>query len=136
MTSSRSVDRWIGVGCALLLLVVYLTTIHAFAQPGEPASQLVRHLGLIPRQTPSHPLWSLVVALVARIPGGGIALRVAVVSAVCGALVAWLLYETVAGAIFAVIEKNPSNTRRAVIASRLAGVSAVLFLGFSTPFWV
>ena len=129
------IGRLVGPVLGAVAFVVYLCTLNSGPCPGVSAGLLAQYAGLIPQPTPSYPLWGALVKMLAAIPLSGLAFRVNLLSAVCGALSVWFLYKLVAGAIYATVMVTPANERRARMASMLAGMAAALFLAFSIPFW-
>ncbi|MEI6970300.1 MAG: DUF2723 domain-containing protein [bacterium] len=122
----------LGVGA----LVLYLLSLCPGAYPGESASYMVQAAGLIPKTSPANPVWAAIVWLLLQIPVGGIALKVNLLSAVCGAASVGLLYRVVADMVFHWIGPDSADGSTARIASTLAGVAAAVSLAFSIPFWM
>jgi len=133
---SRVLDLAIAAAVGLLALMVYVVTLSASPYPGESADLIVRFAGIEPKYLPTHPLWAWVVAVLARIPLGGLAARLGLFSALCGAVAVGLLYSVVRGALQAILAPDPDVAPRAAVASRLAGVTAALALAFCVPFWM
>lgn len=129
------IDRFIGLCLAVLALVVYLATLSIGAYPGDSVNHIVQVTGLFPRLSPLNPLWSAISYFIARIPFGGIAVKLNIFSALCGFLSVWLMHLVVHGTIRNIIDVHVIDPKRAVIASRLAGISSALFLAFCVPFW-
>jgi len=130
------ISSFIGPAFGLIALAVYGLTLSSGAYPGESAFLIVQHTRLFPRLSPSDPLWHALVEIVSALPFGGLAFRLNALSALCGALSVWLIYEIVAGAVFGLIDVSDSNRLKARIAARLAGVAAGVFLAFCIPFWI
>ena len=120
----------------LLAFVVYALTLCVGAYPGESANLALQYLGVLPRFDCSHPIWSGVVWLVARMPVGDAMTRLNLLSAIFGAVAAGLVCRVVAGAIHLAIIPEEATRKRAEAASLLAGGAASLALIFSAPFWV
>ncbi len=134
--SSRIVDLVIGAGLGLLSLVVYLFTLSAGAYPGESSSLIMEYTGIFPKFLPTHPLWAGLVWMVSYVPIGGIATRLNVLSAICGAGVVWLVYELMQSVVSNLITLDVNNIKRNILASRLSGLVSALFMAFCIPFWM
>ena len=126
----------IGILLAAVALIAYAVTLSPGACPGESAGLIVQYAGLFPKLKPDHPLWGALVWTLSRGPADHLALRLNWLSALCGAGSVYLLYRIMVGAIYGTITVTPVNRAKALIAARLAGVSAALLLAFSVPFWV
>lgn len=88
----------VALGTGLLVLVVYVATLHA-GVPGGDAGELIAVAGTGGvAHPPGYPLYSLLAGVFARLPWGSLAWRVNLFSAVCGAAAAALLADTVARA--------------------------------------
>lgn len=126
----------IGFSLAGAALVVYLTTLSPGAVPGESAGLVVRNSGLVPNLLPTHPVWGSITWLVSHVPFGGLALRLNVFSAICGALSVWLLYAVMARAVEHVIDPNAADQKTVRIAGHIAGVVSAGAFAFCAPFWI
>lgn len=125
----------LGPALFLLALAVYFATLSKGACPGESAIQIAQYSGLTPRITPLFPLWTWLVGLVSMIPMGGLAIRLNILSAVCGALSVWLLYSIVKCSVYGIIEKENVGDKIATVAAMLAGIVSALFFAFCVSFW-
>lgn len=134
--SLKLTDLVIGAGLGLLSLVVYLFTLSAGAFPGESSRLIIEFTGIFPKFLPTHPLWGIVVWMVAHIPFGGIAIKLNLLSAIFGAGVIWLVYDLMQYVVWKLTEHDITNAVRNKFASRISGVVAALFLAFSIPFWM
>ncbi|OGV69639.1 MAG: hypothetical protein A2283_23595 [Lentisphaerae bacterium RIFOXYA12_FULL_48_11] len=132
----NGLDLTIGFSLGLLALGVYLATLSVGAYPGDSASYIVQVSGLFPRLSPLNPFWSAISYLIVQIPFGSMALKLNVFSALCGAASVLLMYLVVCGTIRNIIDIHVVDSKRAVIASRLAGSTSALFLAFCIPFWI
>jgi len=130
------IDRFIGLGVAVVALAVYIGTLSVGAYPGDSATLIVQATGLAPEISPDNPFWTRIVFLVSKLLFGSLALNLNVFSALCGAASIWLLYQIVSGTVYNAITVNPVNRSRVVVASRLAGIVSALSLAFCIPFWV
>ena len=134
--SSKFINLLIGAGLGLLSLVVYLFTLSAGAYPDESSSLIMEYTGIFPKFLPTHPLWAALVSLVSRIPAGGIAAKLNVLSAICGAGVVWLVYDVMSTVVRKVIALDMSLTPMRILAARLGGIIAALYMAFCIPFWM
>ena len=132
----RGLDILVGGVLCLVALIVYLVTLSAGAYPGASAGLIVESLDMFPKVLPSHPLWNSLAWFCSCIPWGGIASKLNLLSALCGAGAVWLLYGVVRIAVQKAIEPFSPNWYRSPFACRLAGVSSALFLAFCVPFWM
>lgn len=119
----------------MLALGLYLFTLSRGPYPGTSAVQMTQQLGLEPFGAGSHVLWSLLVDGVARLPVGGLILRLNVLSAVCGALAVWMFFHVVADTVGLVVAVDDTNRRTVGSASIVAGIAAALALMGCMPFW-
>lgn len=129
-------DRIIGIGLALIAVVVYGVTLSVGAYPGESATRIVQAAGLFPHLSPSDPLWNGIAYIVSLLSFVDMTLVLNCISALCGAMSVWLLYDIVAGAIFNVINAHVVSGDKRIMAARIAGLASALFLAFSVPFWI
>ncbi|MDD4871605.1 MAG: DUF2723 domain-containing protein [Kiritimatiellae bacterium] len=129
-------DRFTGFVLAVLALAVYLGTLSIGAYPGESANLIVQATGLFPRLNPLDPFWNGIAFLLSKLPVSGLAVKLNIFSAICGAFSVLLMYQIVSKTIFNTISVNPVNKEKAVTASRLAGVVSAIFLAFCIPFWI
>ena len=113
--SRRLIDRAIGPLLGLVALVVYAATLSSGAYPGRSASLIVQTLGLFPRLRPTSCVWHAVTWVVSGVPLGSPVWRLNALSALCGAVSVWLLYEVVVVAVRAVIE--PDSRRQTLVRS-------------------
>ena len=88
----------LAVACVALL--AYIVTLSRGVFPGESANLMVRTLDLVPRDTPAHPFWTLLVRLVSKIPLGPLPLRLNLISAVCGAAALALFFRLMFRGLF------------------------------------
>jgi len=130
VASIHKADKFIAPGLGVLALIVYLATLSVGAYPGAPAFYAVQSLGLMPRMTPDHPLWTGLAWLIGK--GGVQALNT--LSAVCAALGVSLLYDVTRRAITACF-RRPEESDSAEWAARIAAIGAALALAFCTPYW-
>lgn len=128
-------DLCIAAALGLAALVVYSLTLSVGPYPGESARLMVQHMGLFPKLSPRHPLWTIVVRMLPFLPPADITFKLNAFSAVCGAAVVALLYSVMRAAVLGAMDVDKENRSRAVVAARLAGISAALFLAFCVPFW-
>ncbi|MCK5850214.1 MAG: DUF2723 domain-containing protein, partial [Kiritimatiellae bacterium] len=115
--------------------VLFYSTLSVGPFPGLSARLISESAGLYPRLTPNHPLWSGLGWLLARVPFGELSFRLNLFSALCGAVSLSLLYNIVTTTVRVTIEKGIRDVLPSRVASRLAGISAVLFFAFCVPFW-
>ncbi len=130
--------RWLLVLPAIAALAVYVTTLSRGAFPGESVRLLVQATGLAPRLYIDRPLWSLVIAALARLPAHDFAMWFNLSSAFFGAVAVYLCTRLVAhianGAIPVYVHRRHPGT--VALATLLSGWCAGFFLAFATPFWI
>jgi tetratricopeptide (TPR) repeat protein len=80
-------------GVFVAALALYLSTLCRGVFPGEPAVLLALHSSVAPLPALTHPLWDGAVRLLARVPAGSLTMKLAVFSAVSGALAVALLFH-------------------------------------------
>jgi tetratricopeptide (TPR) repeat protein len=116
-------------------LAVYAATLSHGASPGVSARFITENAGLFYRTTASSFLWTVAVRLLAAIPVGGLADKVNLFSALCGAASVWLLYTLMSDAVRRTAELDDPDRAGAGVAAWAAGVSAAVSLAFCVPFW-
>ncbi len=136
LTKLGRLDIVFGLLLGGLVFSVYLFTLSRGVFPGPSAGVVVQQLGLMPRMNPDQPIWQVVVHAVSRLPFGNLPLRLNFFSALCSFLTVWLVYDVTARIVMNVIVLCRKNEAHSLLAARLAGVAASLFLAFSVPFWV
>ena len=119
----------------LAALVLYAGTLSRGPFPGESASLMAAELGLTPFAAGTHPLWSWLVDMVSRLPGGTVSLRLNLMSAVCAAAAVGVFARLLADVVWGVIPVNGVNVRAANRASWLAGLAGAVALAGCVPFW-
>lgn len=85
---------------AVLAMLVYGVTLARGVFPGESANLMVRVLDLMPRESPAHPFWTILVRLVSHVPLGPLPLRLNLLSAVCGAAALALFFRLMFHGLF------------------------------------
>ncbi|NQT94492.1 MAG: DUF2723 domain-containing protein, partial [Lentisphaerae bacterium] len=137
MTKRKPIaDMVIGAGLGLFSAAVYVLTVAPGSYPGRSAYYAASAAGLMPRWSASFPLYNAVGKLISLLPGGFLALRFSMFSAVCGGLAVWLLYWLVSTVIDSLVHSEREDRPGGVMAARLAGISSALFLAFCIPFWI
>ena len=137
MTKRKPItDTIIGVALGLFSAVVYVLTTAPGVYPGRSAYYAASAAGLMPRWSASFPLYNAVGRSIAWLPGGSLALRFGIFSAVCGGLAIWLFYYLVSTVIDSLVHSEGEDRPGGVMAARLAGMSSALFLAFCIPFWI
>ncbi len=127
---------WLGALCAsLLAVVVYSLTLAGYVFPGESAHLFTQWLGMDALEAPLHPLWGGVVKSVAGMSfPASMAVRINLVSLVCGVLSAGMLFVLVATFVFQTISQE--DTVKLAGGTALAGgAMAVFVFVFSTAVW-
>jgi len=130
------IDRITGLVLAVVALLVYLCTLSDGAYPGRSAALVAQHSGLFYRGEAYSFLWTLAVRAIGALPWGGLAERLNVFSAACGAGCVWFLYVLMAGAVRSIGRQDDETRPGVAAAAWSAGVAAALFLAFSGPFWI
>ncbi len=133
--SQQRFDRLCAGALGIIAFLLYIATMCHGVFPGGSAELVASFTGLYPRFSPVHSLWGLVARAGAAVPIGDLATRINFISATFGALDVALVYIFVHHVIDGMIDRTARNARHALFASRLAGITAALFLTFSTPFW-
>ncbi len=125
-------------GCFLFLvsLMVYCISLSAGAYPGESAQFVAGISGLFPAMSPGHPLWVMCATIMSYLPLGGIAARLNIFSALCGAAAVWLMFEVMVSAVLLAVEEDDRIQRMIDIAAWSAGVVAAVCMAFCVPFWM
>lgn len=129
-------ERWLGPVLFAGSLVLYLSTLCRTPFPGESARLVVQHSGFDPFPPMSHLLFNYVARLLAAIPWGSVALKLSLVSALCGAAAVWLVYRLTAWV--------PHNRTAEEVESRfptapvqtVSGFVAAVFFAVCAPIWV
>lgn len=124
-----------GILAAVVALVVYAMTLSRGAFPGESAYLLCERMGLSPQMSPGHPLYYLLSGLLSYGSVVGAISRLNWMSAVCGALCVWLLYEILYVSLRACVDEEDQDTGAARAAAVVGGIVGGLALAFSVPFW-
>ncbi|MEI6217927.1 MAG: DUF2723 domain-containing protein, partial [bacterium] len=126
----------IGLLLGGIALAVYELTMSPGAVPGESAVLIVQNAGLIPRMMPSDPIFSSISWLISQISYGGLAIKLNIFSAICGALSVALLYAIVARVVSLMIDPEAIEERIARLAAHIAGAVSAGAFAFSVPFWI
>jgi tetratricopeptide (TPR) repeat protein len=132
----RRLDRICGAGVFGAALLIYLLTLSPGVFPGVSAALMAAYTGLEPLVAPAHPLWGAIVGRLGSLGAGGMALRLNLFSALCGALAAGLFHLLVSRLVHTAIDPADDTAENAVRASVLAGLVAAAALAFSVPFWM
>jgi len=120
----------------VLFGAVYLAMVAPGAYPGRSAQLISEQTGLAPVLSPSSPLWRGLARGLRGLPVGDLALRLNLLSVLCGVLVVGLLYRLMYDVMLLLPDSGTAEPeRRTRAAAHLAAAGAVLFLGFSVPFW-
>ncbi|MEM7395247.1 MAG: DUF2723 domain-containing protein, partial [Verrucomicrobiota bacterium] len=132
---SKNAHHLSGLLLFLAALTLYGLTLCPDAFPGESARSIVRHTGLDPFPPMTNPIWTLFVRLIEVIPGGSLAFRLNLFSAVCGALSVWAVFWV---SVLTIPWLKPTGRGSGEwdAVSMLTGWTAGLFLMFCIPFWV
>jgi len=134
--TNKRPDLIIGALLGLVALAAYAATLCPGAYPGLSAYQIAAHTGLFYQGTAYRFLYTLAARAVDALPFGGLAARLNVFSALCGAASVVFLYGLVSGTVRRVARLDDPQRPRAALAGRIAGVGAGLYLAFSIPFWI
>jgi tetratricopeptide (TPR) repeat protein len=125
-----------GATVALLAFAVYLVTLSDGLFPGESARLAAVRLGLMPQLAPGHALYHLLGAPAAARPFLSAVYLLNALSALCGALCVWLLYDVVRIALRRSVEAEDRDLPAVRLACALGALSAAAALAFSIPFWI
>ena len=117
-------------------LVVYLVTLSRGAFPGVSASLIASHSGLVPRFSPSSPVWTGLVTVVRAVSGQHFVFALNLISAVFAAAAVGLLFVLVREGVSIFIDDLGFTENRRRAAALLAGAAAAVCLTFSIPFWI
>ncbi len=128
--------EWLGALCALAAMFLYSMTMSRGAYPGESAKMIAEYAGLAPSLPLLHPVWWILVQIAGALPFGALALRINFLSALCGSLAVWLMYEIVAGISHNLTTEEQHATFDEGLVSKISGLSAACFLATSAPFWL
>jgi tetratricopeptide (TPR) repeat protein len=118
----------------LAAFLVYLLTLSPGVFPGASATLVAQAAGLEPRNLPTHPIFHLITSGLAGVPVFGLAVRLNLFSALCGALSVALLYRLVSFFIYEVMVEEFALDFAARV-SRLTAAVAVVAMAFSVPVW-
>ena len=129
-------DTIIGATLGLLSAAAYVLTMAPGCYPGRSAYYAASAAGLMPRWSASFPLYNAVGKFISLVPGGSLALRFSIFSAVCSGFAVWLFYYLVSTVIDSLVHFEQGDRAGGVMAARLAGICSALFLAFSIPFWI
>ncbi len=142
MADNNMVERGLGmrlwlcsIGASLVALVIYSLTLAGYVFPGESAHLFTQWMGLDALEAPLHPIWGGIVKAV----GGAswpttMAIRMNLVSLVCGVLSAGLLCGLVGFFVYNTIDQEDA-LKLARGCSVLAGLVAAFTFIFSTAIW-
>jgi tetratricopeptide (TPR) repeat protein len=114
--------------------LIYLLTLSPGTFPGVSATLVAQAAGLESRGLPTHPLFHLIANGLAGVPVFGLALRLNLFSAVCGALSVVLVYRLVSFFIYEVMTEEFALAYAARVA-KLSAVVAAVAMAFSVPVW-
>ena len=130
-------DVHLAILLAGITFVIYLASMSWQPFPGPSSNALLRCLDPLQPPATQNFLWSWIVRGLARLPFATAAIPVGVFSALCGALGVGILTRLMIR-IGYVVRNEPGQFSfiREIQARRLSGVTAALFLGLNTPFWV
>jgi tetratricopeptide (TPR) repeat protein len=134
LTSKRRGDRVLAPLCgALALLFYWLLTPHCLP-PGAPAELTATAMGLTAQSPPFHLLWRSLASLAAHIPVGTMTVKLALLSALCSAVAASLVYQvSVELMMHRLIPNGTQIDRLKIRAVQLGGVVAALAFATASP---
>jgi tetratricopeptide (TPR) repeat protein len=117
----------------LAFLFYWLLTPH-YLPPGAPAELTATAMGLPAQNPPFHLLWRALAALVAAIPAGTMTVKLALLSAVCSAIAAGLVYQvSVELMMHRLIPNGTGIDRLKVRAVQIGGVVGALAFASASP---
>jgi tetratricopeptide (TPR) repeat protein len=130
-------DVHLPIVLSVIMFVMYLASMSWEPFPGPPTILLLRCLDPLQPPDTQNFLWSWIMRGLALLPFSTVAIPGGVFSALCGALGVGILTRLMIR-IGYVLRNEPGHFSflREIHARRLSGVTAALFLGLSTPFWV
>jgi Tfp pilus assembly protein PilF len=131
-----TIERLVGAGLAVLVMVVYAGTCSVGAYPGESARELTRCLGILPAIAPDGPIWRWTAGAIGALAGAKAVAALNGFAVFCGAFAVWLMYRVVSLGLRLAISAREVEGTRAWMAAVLGGAVAALFLAFCVPFWV
>lgn len=123
------------LGASLVALVVYALTLAGYVFPGESAHLFTQWAGMDALSEPVHPVWGWIVKTVGGASvSASMAVRLNLVSLVCGVLSAGLVCYLVGFFVFQTIS-NEDTMKFARGAATVAGIVAAFAFIFSTAVW-
>lgn len=131
-------DRRVGLGLFLAALGLYAATMSRVVFPGNPAHELLSHLGLDIPLPILHGVWGWGVRVMDRLPGMPVALGVNAFSALCGAACVGLVGRLMGRVRYRGLSVDMPADRfvREAQARRISGWVAGFYLAVCIPFWV
>lgn len=128
----------IGLGIAGFSFGLYVlssSSVISFGHSDQSAQYVCQHLGLSPFSVSLNPIWGAFIRFVGHMTLSGLAGRLNIFSALCGAASVWLLYIILSSFVTLIVASDENNRPYAGAAGRLAGIVGSLSLAFSLPFW-
>jgi len=133
---NESYRRMIAAAIFAGVLVLYLITLSPGAFPGESAALLAQHAGLDPFPPMSHQVWGWFVKMLAMVPVGGLAFKVNVFSAFCGAAAVALIFYLVSLIPHDRMQEEAEAHFDAGRVGLISGAAAAVFAAVSIPVWI
>jgi Flp pilus assembly protein TadD len=130
----RRTDFRFTLGFTLLAGAVYALTVCPGAFPGESASLITQFTGLAPQSLPLHPLLGGLAGWLARLPLFSLPLRLNLLSVLCTAVSAGMIYRMTSFLIHDAINEEYSM-ECAPKAAVWAGAVAAGAFAFAAPVW-
>lgn len=115
--------------------VVYFATMSAAPFPGESAAFVSVAAGVEPSTSPQNPLWFMLAGLVVALPLGTAALKLNLLSVICGGLAVGFAFRVVSNLMHRIVDAESTNDPVGRRLAWVAGAVTSLFLTFCTPFW-
>lgn len=127
---------WWGRGLFLAALLLYLATLSPGFFPGISAALVAGHLGLHAFPATMHHVWGWIIAAIAAVPIGPLAVRLHVFGAVCSAVSVWLLFQiTVRLRRQRAFEQGMPHADAERV-RLFSAIFAAVALAISIPFWI
>lgn len=128
---------------AVVVWIVYMTTLAGGVLPGEPAQTLLNLSGAEANLIARHVVWRKFVGLAVSAGGSSFVLTVNTLCAVVSALAVGMMYLVAAALVWLMLDGDHLKTmlgapahKDASAMSCLAGVFAAATLAFCAPYWV
>ena len=127
-------DRLLAPLCGVLAFIFYCLMIPHALPPGAPAELTATAMGLPAQSPPFHLLWRTLASIAAHLPLGTMAFKLALLSALCSALAASLIYQVaVELMMYRLIPHGTGIDHLKVRAVQIGGAIGALAFVLATP---